>query len=86
METRAWLDEWTREGERLIEEWATQSEEQTSELVALRDQVERLKQERVEMEDATSAYLTEIDRITLEIGRRLTDDGRVRGRLGPHAL
>src|SRR5262249_44716851 len=81
----------------LIEEWATQrrrverlqeeSEDQTTEIAALRGAIEQLKRERAEMEEATSAYLSEINRITLEIGRRLkAGDERPRGRVGLQAV
>jgi chromosome segregation ATPase len=80
-----------------IEDWASQhrhverlrqeSEDQAAEIAALRGEIEQLKRERADMEEATAAYLSEINRITVEIGRRLkAGDDRVRGRVGLRAV
>ncbi len=96
-DTKARLDQWTREGQQLIgqvipsliDEWSSDRQQvqrlrqelkdRESEIAALRGEVEELKRERNEMVDATSSYLSEINRITTEVARRLkgTDD-RVR--------
>ena len=81
----------------LIEEWNSHRQqvqrlrqevkEKESEIAALRGEIEELKRERTEMAEATSSYLSEINRITTEVARRLkgTDD-RVRSKSNLRAV
>jgi len=73
----------------LVEEWNSHRQQvqrlrqevkdKEGEIAALRGEIDELKRERTEIAEATSSYLSEINRITTEVARRLRGtDERVR--------